>query len=947
MHEQEKRQESYLTLLLCYTFFLALLTVEALLLDWDMSVVLRLFLWLVACWVIFVSRRVPGELKKWLYFVMSMCAFFFFGIHETSFFDLAPVMIAVIIIYYVAGMYSMIRLCMAVYYVVMVYDLVFVFGKSFSYTPIMIFRILFHFVMVFLVGRILGHLVDKSDRERREMDMRIAELEDTNRRTEDFLTNVSHELRTPINAVTGLTTVMLKKRRNAQDRDNLLSIQQAGHRLFRQIEDILDFTEIDTGRVTLSEEDYMIASLVNDIISESRVMNNKQGLELIFDVDAGIPAVLHGDARKIKKIIKHLLDNAIKFTDKGGVCVRIYGLPKPYGINLCIRVTDTGTGMDKKSMEKIREKFYQSSGGRNRKAGGLGLGIPIVYGMASAMEGFAHVESREGSGTCVTVSIPQKVTDDTKCMKVDRRRELCLACYLRPEKYETPEVRKFYDEVITHIACELDVSVHRVFNMDELDSLARAYELTHLFVAKEEYEDDPDWFEALDEEVQVVLIGNEDYILPEGSRVKLLEKPFSAFPVVNILNTVPEEQEGEQAEKRMLCPGVRVLVVDDEPMNRMVAEGIFRDYRMEVETAESGRKAIEICGRKEFDLIFLDHMMPEMDGVETLKHLRRLKTGSSNSLTVIAFTANAVSGAREMFLGEGFDEFVPKPVETVELERVLRKVLPKSRIQYVDGSQLQEQIAQSDEELTENKKEPEDERQAGTKKTDEKKALKGKLAPFRELGINTKEGMTYCRGEESFYLQMLEMYAKEAEQKAEQLESLYAEKDYENYRIQVHSLKSTSRLLGADSIFEMAKNQETAAKESDLTYMEGHHEELLDAYRTLGGKFREILGIEEDFGPDHREEAAEEEASDEELPQGRVLSDEELFEQLELLQESLATYESDGAERILGELGETMWQGKRVKKLLREISRAMEQFDFEEAARKLTDLTKSLKEGEA
>ena len=322
-----------------------------------------------------------------------------------------------------------------------------------------------------LAQRLTKLLTDRRVQERKEMDVRIGHLEETNRRTEDFLTNVSHELRTPVNAVTGLTAVMLKNEEDPGKRENILSVQKAGHRLFRQIEDILDYTEISTGKVAVSEDMYMISSLVNDIIVENRMMGQKAGTELIFDIDAKIPAMLIGDGKKIKKIIKHLLDNSMKFTDGGGIYVRVYALSKPYGINLCICVKDTGIGMDEQSLEKITERFYQSSSGRSRKARGLGLGIPIVYGMVKAMEGFVHVESKAGSGTTVSVSIPQKVADDGPGMKVEDPAALCLGCYLKPDKYKVVEVRKFYDEMISHIACGLDVTVHRVFSVDELDML--------------------------------------------------------------------------------------------------------------------------------------------------------------------------------------------------------------------------------------------------------------------------------------------------------------------------------------------------------------------------------------------------------------------------------------------------------------------------------------------
>ena len=155
---------------------------------------------------------------------------------------------------------------------------------------------------------------------------------------------------------------------------------------------------------------------------------------------------------------------------------------KEYGINLCISVSDTGVGIDEEELDKIRERFYQSNGGRNRRTGGLGLGLPIVYGMVSAMEGFIQIKSTVGEGTTVSVSIPQKVSNEAPGMVVENREELCLACYLRAEKYEVPKVRDFYNEMISHMVQGLDIPLHRISNIDELEKLTSIYQLTHLFI---------------------------------------------------------------------------------------------------------------------------------------------------------------------------------------------------------------------------------------------------------------------------------------------------------------------------------------------------------------------------------------------------------------------------------------------------------------------------------
>lgn len=791
MDDREQKQVSHLIVLFFYTIFMIILTVETFLLGWEKGFLIRLLVGLVIAWGVHIAGKVSDSFEKWLCFIMIMLAFFFYAIHETSFYDLAPLMIVIMLIYFVAGIYSMVNLCMVIYYAVMIYDMVFLFGNSMEYTLLSVSRIFLHFLFVFVTGRIAAMVVEKRGREMVNMKERITALEETNRRTEDFLTNVSHELRTPINVVTGLTMVLLKNEESQHKRENIISVQKAGHRLFRQIEDILDYTEIDTGRLTVVEDSYMLFDMVNDIIGEDQLYDNDKGLEVIFDVDPAIPSILIGDEKKIKKIIKHLLDNAIKFTDQGGVHVKIYALRKPYGINLCIKVTDTGIGMDEESLGRIKEKFYQSSGGRDRKTGGLGLGIPIVYGMAAAMEGFVQVESKQGGGTTVSASIPQRVEDDTPGIAVENSKKLCLACYLEPEKYQVPEVRKFYDEAISHIAYGLDVAVHRVYDMDGLERLISMRRLTHLFIGAEEYTEASSYFEKLAERMQVIVVARSDFALPGDSRVEILSKPFYCLPIANVLNAVSSQDSKEWQGKRMICPGVSVLVVDDEPMNRMVAEGIFKDYQMNVKTAGSGKEAIEICGKEDFDLIFIDHMMPEMDGVETLKQLRRLKAESSHMFTAIAFTANAVSGAREMFFREGFDEFVSKPVEYPELERVLRKVLSKLQIQFVEEQKIRQEAGAATP-----LHEAADQSGPGQEEETDGQEDEDAMAQLGRAGIHTRSGLIYCRGDREFYIRMLTTFVEETQQKMEEIDGLFEKRDYKNYRIQVHGLKSTSKLLG-------------------------------------------------------------------------------------------------------------------------------------------------------
>ena len=862
MFEQEKKRATHLLILLVYTFLTIALTGESLLLGWEMGAIVLLLLALIASWVLHITEIVPESTRLWLYFVLMMLAAFFYGIHETSIYDLAALMVVVIILYSATENYNIIRLCVGTYFFTMGYDFVFVLGGSIEKDPLTITRLLLHLVLVYMAGFLVKIAIQRRGKEREKTDDRIAGLEEINRRTEDFLTNVSHELRTPINAVTGLTSVMLKNEEDAEKKKDIFSIHMAGNRLFNQIEDILDYTEIDTERVKVSEDTYMVTSLVNDMITGNLLWEREDMPELIFDIDTGIPSVLLGDEKKIKKILKHLLDNALKFTHKGGVYVRIFALPKPYGINLCIRVSDTGVGIAQEELGRITELFYQSSGGRNRRAGGLGLGLSIVYGMVKAMKGFIKIESTAGKGTTVSVSIPQKVLDETPGMVINHREKLCLACFLMPEKYEVPEVRDYYSEAIFHLVQGLDIPFHKVSNREELEKLNAMCQLTHLFIGKEEYMENKSYLEHLDEGIQVIMVANDSCALSETSRVQFIRKPFFGLPVVNILNADASEDVRLRKNKHMLCSGVRVLVVDDEPMNLLVAQGILEGYQMHVTTVESGRKAISICEREDFDLILLDHMMPEMDGVETLKLLRRMQTEQDKVFTIIAFTANAVSGARDMFLQEGFDEFVSKPVEPLELERVLKKVLPKASIVYEDKKATH----QKQEKGTKKPPIPED-RTANVQPSDTSehgmvdaqppdipadRTVDGQDTSSEEqkknrlegVGIHTHSGLQYCAGDRDFYVELLASFVKEAGQKAAKIKAYYQKQDFENYGILVHALKSTAKMIGADSLSENAKRAEEAAKKQDADYIGKHQEELAAQYHEVVQCITEVLGLD-------------------------------------------------------------------------------------------------------
>ncbi|MBR3464513.1 MAG: response regulator [Clostridiales bacterium] len=814
-------ESSHLTILVSYTIFAAILVVESLLMGWEKWALLLVVLGIGAAWILHIRHTTPPNVRLWLYAILMMGCYFFYGIHQTSTFDLALVMAAVIMIHTMTGKKSLITLCQLTYYITMAYEIVTMAQRGEEFDVLVISRTALHVIMIFFIGRFAKTIIDKWNQVLDQSKDEVEQLKGATEHLNDFLANVSHELRTPVNAIIGLTSLCIDKSRHREVEGDLIAVRDSGRKVAEQISDILDYSEIDRKKAVCNNEDYMLSSVLHDIVTDVKTYKPKK-VELIIDVDPAIPAVMNSDVAKIKKILRALITNGLKYTQKGGVYVRITAENHEYGVNLCIEVTDTGKGMTDYELEKVYDSFYQADSSRTRQGGGLGLGLAIASGFVALLGGFMTISSKPDVGTTVNVSIPQKVVDPVSCMSVAAPDKLCLGAFLHFEKYEHPAVRDYYNSMVLNIVKGLGVQMHRVNNAENLKLLRDSVHLTHLFIAEEEYNDNVDLIEGLAKEMVVAVVANEGIILPKNTRVKILEKPFYCFPVVSILNSSIGSKE--ERVKKLRCEGVRALVVDDESMNLVVAKSIFGRYGMKVFTVTSGQESIDICRDKVFDIIFMDHMMSGMDGVEAMKRIRTDVSGLNGSIPIVALTANAMSSAKQMFLSEGFDGFVSKPIEIEELERVLKQVLPKSALAFVDEEGVEEVMEEPEEETV-----PE---------VSEEKDF---MSELRKSGIDTDGGLKYCVGDKEFYKSLLIQFASESADKIGSMKKYYTVRDWHNYEILVHALKSTSKMIGVSDLSEKAKALEMAAKNNEENFILENHEQMIRDYGRITADIREQL----------------------------------------------------------------------------------------------------------
>ncbi len=815
-------QSSHLTLLLSYTLFSFILIGESLIMGWEIWALIFILVGVVVAWILHIRHTTPANVRTWVYAVLMMGCFFFYGIHDTSTFDLAIVMSAIMMLTILTGMKALITLCQLTYYVTMAYEIVNMYLADVEFDALMITRIALHLCMVYFIGHFAKTIINKWTDVLNSSIGEVEQLTEATERLNDFLANVSHELRTPVNAIIGLTSLAIDKSRNREIQGDLIAVRDAGRKVAEQISDILDYSEIDRKKVVCNNEDYMLASVLHDLVTDVKQYKSRN-VELIIDVDPSIPAVMNTDVTKLKKVLKALITNGLKYTQKGGVYVRISAIKHEYGLNLNIEVTDTGKGMTEYELEKVYDSFYQADSGRTRQGGGLGLGLAIVSGFVSLLGGFMTIKSKPDVGTTVTVSIPQRIVDPLSCMSVAAPDKLCIGGFLHFEKYDHPAVRDYYNSMVMNIVKGLGVQMHRVNNAENLKLLHNSVHLTHLFIAEEEYNDNVDLIEELAKEMVVAVVANQGIVLPKNTRVKVLEKPFYCFPVVSILNSSVGSKE--ESVKQLRCEGIRALVVDDESMNLVVAKSIFGRYGMRVSTVTSGQESIDVCREKVFDIIFMDHMMSGMDGVEAMKRIRTDVAGLNGSIPIVALTANAMSSAKQMFLKEGFDGFVSKPIEIEELERVLKQVLPKNSITFVDPDEISSESQESA---------PEEPSKETAQKDDVMDIL-------QKNGIDTVAGLSYCVGDAEFYKSLLMQFATEATDKIASIKHYFSVRDWHNYEILVHALKSTSKMIGLSDLSERAKALEKAAKENDNEYIIENHEETIRDYGRIAAIIREQL----------------------------------------------------------------------------------------------------------
>jgi signal transduction histidine kinase/CheY-like chemotaxis protein len=701
--------------------------------------------------------------------------------------------------------------------------------------------------------------------------------DEENRGKTTFLARMSHEIRTPMNAVIGLSELGLRLDVPPLAAEYFTGIHQAGQNLLSIINDILDFSKIASANMEINPSHYMLASLLNDVINITRVRLKEKPITFIVDVEPTIPGSLIGDEARVRQVLLNLLSNAVKYTSNGFVRFSVTGERMGSdSILLKFQVSDSGIGIKPQDMKKLFGDFVRLDAAHNKGAEGTGLGLAIARKLCQIMGGGITVSSVYGEGSEFTAVIPQEVEGDTPLAAVKDAVEKSVLSYdahpLRAESIYT---------------ALLGLGVDAVMAEDEEDFLRKLERGWYAFAFACPQTAGRARRVISRENLKTSLVLLVDFWeMASFQNVPTVVMPAYAVPLANALNyenETPAVGKSGRSRVSFTAPDVRVLVVDDMPVNLVVTKRMLAPYMMRVDTCGSGEEAVALAKENEYDMILMDHMMPGMDGVEATEVLRGTEHGLK--IPIIALTANAVSGMREMFLQHGMNDFLSKPVDPAKLDAVLRKWAPK-----------------------------ECRRPAVSCETPRE------TASFEIEGLDVKKGMAMAGGTEAKYREVLEVYRRDSEARIEFLNGEHAAKDMGNFITQVHSLKGAAASVGAEALAAEAARLEAAGRNGDMEFIR----EQIDGFReNLSG----LIG---------RISTAPAAKSAGKSLDGETTS---LRQRLKELKDAFLSEDVRKADAILAELS-MMPLGSETARAVSEISEMVLTSDFIEAAAKLDELSK-------
>ncbi len=651
----------------------------------------------------------------------------------------------------------------------------------------------------------------------------------------DFLANMSHEIRTPINAIMGMTYLCLQTEITSKQKDYLDKAYSASQSLLRIINDILDFSKIEAGKLEMESVDFFLDDVFKNLSNIITLKAQEKGIEFLFSIKENVPQSLVGDPVRLGQIFLNLTGNAVKFTDSGEVILIAECINENNDeITLKFTVRDTGIGLTKKQIDKLFDSFSQADTSTTRKYGGTGLGLTISKKLVEMMGGELKVESIPGSGSTFFFSANfgrhyhEKIKHDLSSLELHGMRVLVvddnqtsaevLEQTLESFSFEVTVVNSGSEALAELRKAQSENPYKMVFmdwKMPEMDGI----EASRFIKNEDEFTNIPTIIMVTAHAKEEVMEKADDVSL-DGFLVKPVIQSQLFDTIVNVLApTLPEEFQPRDSfdndNTLQFLSGLRVLLVEDNEVNRQLAVTLLESVGIETDVAVNGKESVEAVRKSDYDLVLMDIQMPEMDGLEATRHIRKSEKEGTKELPIIAMTAHAMRGDKEKCLEAGMNDHISKPIDPAHLFDTLFKYSGR------DKKSLYTSVFANE--------------TAGNIEIED--------SSFPELpGISVESGLKRIGGNHDAYKKLLLKFKENQADSIDKIRYALERRDLKEAKILIHTLKGVSCNIGADVLCQEAALIE---KTVDREEVENIQERLDELERTLYLILESISSLED------------------------------------------------------------------------------------------------------